>query len=222
MDEPNLLSHINEVRKDNYEEDGIGVSIVIFCGTFSDEIDASSVLQVQRTFVEEEVNNDESANITGILMAQGNSILHMLEGPSESVMRILYNLSLHNHFVKGIQVGRIVLSMEDRSERSFPEWYSTFIQERDASNEDLTLESNPSISVDLVCGLFEIGKKLKTESESEVELNRYAENLPTKSLILELCNSGDFFSLQVMPLFVSIFSLKVFTSNLLVYFAGVR
>lgn len=174
MEEPSLLTHINEIRKDNFEENGEGISIVIFCGTFSGEIDATSVLQVQRTIVEEEVNNDESdINMTGILMAQGNSILHMLEGSSESVMRILYNLSIHEHFVKGLQIGRIVLTMEDRAERSFPEWYSTFIEERSSSNEDGTLESNPSIVVELASGLFEIGNKLKSESAEEVELNRY-------------------------------------------------
>lgn len=174
MEEPSFLTHINEIRKDNFEEDGAGISIVIFCGTFSNEIDASSVLQVQRVVVEEEVNNDESSgvNMTGILMAQGNSILHMLEGPSESVMRILYNLSIQDHFSKGLQVGRIVLSMEDRAERSFPEWYSCFIEERDSPNAESTLESNPSIVVDLASGLFEIGNKLKTESGEEVELNK--------------------------------------------------
>ena len=173
MNEPNLLTHVNEIRKENYEESGIsGISIVIYCGTFSDQIDASSVLQAQRTVVEEEVNSEESPNISGILMAQGNSILHFLEGKSESVLRILYNLSLHEHFVKGLQVGRIVLSIEDRAERSFPEWYSCFIQERQARNEDNSLESNPSICVDLASSLFEIGKKLKTESAEEVELNR--------------------------------------------------
>lgn len=194
--EPNLLTHLNEIRKESYSENGIGISIVIYCGTFSDEIDASTVLQVQRTVVEEEVNSEESSNISGILMAQGNSILHMLEGPSESVLRILYNLSLHDDFIRGLQIGRIVLSIEDRAERSFPEWYTCFIQEREARNEDNSLESNPNICVDLASSLFEIGKKLKTESAEEVELNRYADYLPTKSLVLELCDSDDFFSLQ--------------------------
>ena len=120
--EPSLLSHLNQVRSQELSSsETTSVSLVIYCGLYQN-IDANLVLSSQREVVEEEVNNNNS-NITGILMAQGNSIFHMLEGPSEAVLRILKLLTEQNQFVKGDQQGRIVLSLEDRKSRNFPEWY---------------------------------------------------------------------------------------------------
>ena len=64
-EEPNLLTHINEVRS-KYIPEG-GVSSVIFCGRT--ETDSAAVLKVHREIVESQVNN-KSGSITGILIGQ--------------------------------------------------------------------------------------------------------------------------------------------------------
>ena len=65
--EPTLLTHLNEARTGFFAEGGL--SNVIFCGRFKQEIDLSLVLQTHRKVVEDEVNN-ESTNVTGILIVQ--------------------------------------------------------------------------------------------------------------------------------------------------------
>eukprot|EP01041_Mallomonas_annulata_P013741 gene13741-29223_t len=154
------------------------------------------VLFAHRKIVEDTVNH-EQCNITGILMGQGNSILHLLEGPCYSVLHILDMLSTHPHFSElGIQTGRIVYNVEDRPQRLYPEWYSCTIQERKSQVEELTSENCIDIVHDLATGLLEVGKGLQTEAQEEVELNRYADHLPGKNLILALANSNDFFLLE--------------------------
>ena len=65
--EPTLLTHLNEARTGFFAEGGL--SNVIFCGKFKQEVDLSLVLQTHRKVVEDEVNN-ESTNVTGILIVQ--------------------------------------------------------------------------------------------------------------------------------------------------------
>ena len=119
VDEPSLLDHINQVR--SAVDDG--VSTVIYCGKIKSESDSAAVLQAHRKIVEAEVNS-EAANVTGILIGQGTSVLHLLEGPSDSVVRILANLSTSELFLDPMvqQTGRIVYCVEDRPMRFFPEW----------------------------------------------------------------------------------------------------
>jgi len=78
-EEPSLLGHLDGAR------DGPGISTIIFAGKMRQDSDAPSVLDLHRRIVEDEVN-EEGANITGLLMVQGNSIMHLLEGPSYSVV----------------------------------------------------------------------------------------------------------------------------------------
>ena len=66
-EEPSLLSHLNEVRKQALPEGG--VTTVIFCGKIRNESDLDTVLQSHRSIVEEEVNMEE-VNVTGLLMGQ--------------------------------------------------------------------------------------------------------------------------------------------------------
>lgn len=128
--EHSLESHLNDLREKNIPEGGL--STVIFCGKVKTENEIPLVLQIHRKIVEDEVNS-EQANVTGILMAQGNSVLHLLEGPSYSILRILGCLSSQKEFCDGgIQIGRVVYSVEDRPVRYFPEWYSCIIQEKKA------------------------------------------------------------------------------------------
>lgn len=166
-EEPSFLTHFSQLRLSSKPEGGI--SVLIYCGNFNGDIDVGSVLQVQRTVVENEVDASEG-NITGILMAQGNSILHLIEGRSESVLNILSNLSKEPHFLTGVQAGRVVLSLEDQGERRFPEWYSCVLQDTDSNSENSDVD--PYASIDLAHNLFEVGKKLQTESAEEVELHK--------------------------------------------------
>lgn len=61
------------------------------------ETDAPEVLAIHRKVVEDEVA-EERSHVTGLMMAQGTSVLHFLEGPSTSIQRILTALANSNHF----------------------------------------------------------------------------------------------------------------------------
>lgn len=102
-----------------------------------------------------------------------NAIMHLLEGPSHSVLRILNNLSNSDHFYSDqpIQHGSIVLDVEDRPKRYFPEWYSCIIQEQ-KSPEELNSENSEELVFDMASKLFELGNKLQAEVQEELELSR--------------------------------------------------
>jgi len=194
--EPSLLSHLNDIRKSTTSDGGL--SSIIFCGKLRSEGDLAEVLQVHRKIVEDEVNEEE-VSVTGILMGQGNCILHLLEGPSFSVLRILKRLAEHSHFIKlpTIQTGTVVYSVEDRPKRYFPEWYSCIIQERKSQTDEINAENCKDIVFELANRLLEIGKCLQSESsEEELDLSRYADQLPGKNLILSLSTAPNFFTLE--------------------------
>jgi hypothetical protein len=113
--EPTILSHLNEARTAYFAEGGL--SNILFCGKFNEYVDVTTILQTHRKVVEEEINN-ESTNVTGILIVQGNSLVHFMEGPCSSILRILKNLSRSDHFVDPfIQTGSIVYCVEDCPQR---------------------------------------------------------------------------------------------------------
>lgn len=190
-EEPTLLSHLKEIR----ESEG-AISTVIFCGKMRAESDSGSVLETHRNIVEEEVNK-EGVNITGLLMGQGNSVLHLIEGPSYSVLRILQRLGDHEHFGEsGVQSGRIVYVVEDRPQRSFSEWYSCIIAEKRSQTDDFTPESSKDVVNELAGGLLEIGRGIQRLPNSDVEISQYADQLPGKNLLLALSASPLFFPLD--------------------------
>lgn len=96
--------------------------------------------------------------------------MHLLEGPCFSVLRILNNLASHEHFLSAnpTQVGAIVYNTEDRPKRFFPEWYSTVLQEQ--KSDDLTAENSEDLVFDMATNLLELGIKLRTEVQEELEL----------------------------------------------------
>jgi hypothetical protein len=97
--------------------------------------------------------------------------LHLLEGPSFSVLKILKHLAGHSHFVdvaNPIQTGRIIYSVEDHPKRHFPEWYSITIQERKSQADEVTDENCKDIVTDLATRLLEIGKSLQFESQEDI------------------------------------------------------
>ena len=145
---------------------------MIFCGKFKHDIDVTTVLQAHRKVVEDEVNN-ESTNVTGILIVQGNSLLHLLEGPCFSILRILSNLSHSDHFIGGhIQSGSICYCVEDCPQRYFPEWYSVVVQEKNSLVEDVTEENCKDVVHDMAMSLLEIGKGLQLESSEDINLSK--------------------------------------------------
>ena len=105
-------------------------------------------------------------------MEQGNSILHLLEGPSFSVLRILSQLAGNPDFYSNpsLQTGTIVYSVEDIPKRYFPEWYSTSVQERKSNIEEITPENCLDVVFETSSKLLEIGNGLKS---NELELSRY-------------------------------------------------
>jgi hypothetical protein len=193
--EPNLFSHLEKERTKLLPEGGL--STVIFCGQIKSENDMQSALQVHRKIVEDEVNQ-ESANVTGLLMGQGNTILHLIEGPSFSVLRILSELAAHEHFYgEGnalIQSGNVVYCVEDRPKRYFPEWYSCNVPEKKgATVEEITDENSKDLVFDLSTRLLTTGSGLTPES---LEDSRFLDKLPGKNLIMAMATSTCFFSLE--------------------------
>ncbi len=193
-DEPSLLSHLNEARLKALSEGGL--TTVIYCGKVRSELDLTVALNLHRSFVEQEVNK-EQVNVTGILMGQvialknsfffskpslyvliiyqANSILHLLEGPCYSILRILNNLAQNEQYLgdNPIQKGSIVYNLEDRPNRFFPEWYSTVLQEQKSPGDDtLTAENSEEVVFDMATRLLDLGSKLKTEPQEELELSR--------------------------------------------------
>lgn len=124
----------------------------------------------------------------------------MLEGPPSSVLRILKHLSKSEDFEgKGderIQSGAVVYNVEDRPARMFPEWYSSVVQEKKASVDELTEENCKDVVHEMAVNLMEIGKGLQAESSEDIDLSRYSYRIPGKTLILALSSSPLFFSLH--------------------------
>ena len=209
--EPNLFTHLNEARAPTYTE-GTGLSMVVLCARFKETHDLAAILTTHRTIVEDEVNS-ESANITGILIVQGNSLLHLLEGPPSSVLRILKHLSKTEDFAGGpdsVQTGAVVYTVEDRPQRVFPEWYSSVVQEKKASVDELTEENCKDVVHDMALNLLEIGKGLQTEVSEDIDLSRYAYRVPGKTLLAALATSPLFFSLaEYVQLYAEPFNVEL-------------
>lgn len=109
-----------------------------------------------------------------LLLPQGNSILHLLEGPSISILRILNNLAGHKHFLGAnpIQSGNIVYCVEDRPKRFFHHWFSGFVQEKKASIEEIREDNCTIVAFDLATRLLEIGNILYQEGLDDLEFDR--------------------------------------------------
>lgn len=75
---------------------------------------------MSRQVVENEVS--DVSNLTGILLGQGNSLLHFLEGPSFVVLKILSVLAAD----KDQAIGKIVYCVEDRPMRLYADWYTHY------------------------------------------------------------------------------------------------
>ena len=102
-------------------------------------------------------------------------MLHLLEGPTYSILHILKSLAQHPHFGEhGIQSGRIISNIEDRPQRFYQEWYSCTIQEKRSHVEDVSSETSKDISFELSKALQEVGRGLQSEAQGEVELDKYA------------------------------------------------
>ena len=198
-EEPSLLKHISQLRGATGIAEG-GLSSVIFCGKMGSEADTEGVLSMHRTVVEHEVNSEDS-NVTGLLMGQGTSVMHFIEGPSYAILRIVSKLAEHEQFVESSQStirqsGRIVYCVEDRPSRFFPEWYSCVMPEKKgALAEDLNAESCKDTVSELSSSLSEMGQRL-TGEKGPVEMSTYAELLPSKSLLLALAGCELFFTVD--------------------------
>ena len=167
------------------------------------ETDGTEILALHRKVVEEEVNSSDKCNVTGLLISQGNSVLHFLEGPSASIQRILLALASSDHFEKidtrshfpGAtnssssnssssssamlqpivkQTGRVIYCVEDRPQRLYPEWYSCTFPERKTGTDDITAENCKDIVFEISTKLMEVGKRLKAEQQNDdPEISKY-------------------------------------------------
>lgn len=100
-------------------------------------------------------------------------MLHLLEGPSTSVLRILSNLAGHKQFFEtSTQSGNIVFSIEDRPKRIFPEWYSGTIPEKKTPMEDIKEENCTLVSYEMASKLLEIGNVMQAENLEDLDFAR--------------------------------------------------
>ncbi len=100
--------------------------------------------------------------------------MHLLEGPSHSILRIFNNLAGHPQYLgeTAIQSGAIVYDLEDIPKRYFPEWYSCVIQEQKLPGEELTQDNSEDLVFDMATKLLDLGNKLRSEPQEELELSR--------------------------------------------------
>lgn len=198
--EPSLLTHIQQERKNTFDE--LGVSSIIICVKVKTESDIANGLQLHRKIVEDEVNK-EGSNVTGLLIGQGNSILHLLEGPSYALLRILECLAQNEQFVDLVQSGRIAYNVEDCPQRYWPEWFSCTVQDKKSPIDDISAESCNDIIHDLAQGLFEIGSGLQSTSHELFDISQYSEKIPGKNLTIAISNSPLFMTLEEFVLMYS-------------------
>lgn len=196
--ETSLAAHLDAVVS-KYTAEG-GISTVLFAGKLRSEGDNHAVISVHKSIIDDEVRNNEGVVITGLLIAQGNSILHLLEGPSYSILRILSSLSRHEHFnsENPVQSGRIVYNVEDRPRRYFHSWHSTIISEKKVSMDELNSESSKDIIHDMVINIIDNITKYVNECDENgelVNLNSF-DSLPGKNSVLAFANSTLFFSIR--------------------------
>lgn len=100
---------------------------------------------------------------------QANSIVHLIEGPSSAVLRILDQLASHEHFCVEpfLQTGSIVYNVEDRPKRYCAEWYSSIVPETKQQVEEITEDNCKDIVSDFATRLLNLGGALKTEGFNE-------------------------------------------------------
>ena len=129
-------------------------------------------------------------------LIQGSSVLRFMEGPCRSILNILVKLAFHDHFVQGVQSGRIIYNVEDKPTRVYPEWYSTVIQKKKSVIESIDAESCKDVAHSLAMGLLEVGAGIRNEQKDDVELAQYADKLPGKNLIALLADANEFSPLE--------------------------
>jgi len=122
----------------------------------------------------------------------------LIEGPCLSILRVLYNLAGHKHFLEpDYQSGSIIYNIEDRPKRFFPEWYTATIQEKKSQGEDITEENCTNIVYDMANRLLSIGTGLgKVDKPEDRDILKFSDKFPPKALVLSLAASNYFFSLE--------------------------
>jgi hypothetical protein len=192
--ETTLQDAIDASRAAEFSEGGL--TTCIFVGQVSHEREAERALQLHRRAVTDEMNA-EGTNITGLLIAQSDAILHLLEGSSAAILRILQKVANENDFSSGVHSGRICYCVEDRPARYYTEYFSTTLPERKSSAEALTGDTGKDAAHEMASTLLEFGKHIqqKLQEEDEIELGKFGELLPTKQNILGLAACDAFFSL---------------------------
>lgn len=100
-------------------------------------------------------------------------MVHFLEGPCFSILRILQDLSVSDDFVDAkIQSGSIVYNVEDCPQRYFPEWYSVVVKEINSNAVELNENNCKDIVHELAMSMMKIGKCLQQESTEDINLSK--------------------------------------------------
>lgn len=99
-------------------------------------------------------------------------MLHLIEAPCNSVLRILTQLSTHPQYISQGQSGRIIYSLEDKPQRCFPEWYSSVIQDIKSPVDDVNEETCLPVIHDLATKLLDVGIALQSEAHSDIEFQK--------------------------------------------------
>ena len=129
-EEPSLQNHLDQIRSVNIPEGGLSNILICIKHPFDHDVEVSmqfhrylenlisdSLLHSSnRKIVEDEVS--DVCNITGILIAQGNTLIHFLECPSFHMLRLIRALSQDPFQANG----KIIYCVEDRPLRIYADW----------------------------------------------------------------------------------------------------
>lgn len=206
QDEESLLSYLQKGREELGLPEG-GLSSVLFCGKIKSELDIDSVMETHKAVIESENDSglygkqiddeNEKVEMTGILLRQGLSVIHLIEGPSIAVLRTLQKLAEHPDFHKDnkIQEATIVHTFEDHPKRTFKKWFSATIPDRKTTDE-LTEENCNDIAFDLFNKLSKVAASLEMDKWDGSQLLSFCDHLPGAKLIMAMGATTHFFSLE--------------------------
>ncbi|KAI8895306.1 hypothetical protein BC833DRAFT_601771 [Globomyces pollinis-pini] len=171
---------------------------VVLIGQFAKDIDRSDyATHYQKLFKKEQ---SEAELITGILLTFRTSFIHVLEAPKRIIYQFLEDVYANPEKAPDVpmtQNTRILVLMDDISDRYFPFWASRVIEKDEPVKTDLQIMDEKAVD-DLISGvcisMFKIGTSLSNLNRSEMKQafeeisDRYSQYIPSGQLIHDLAS----------------------------------
>lgn len=176
--DPSLYDHTKAFFESRGQE--VCMTRLIYVSSLKVDTDPSHVIFMHRKVVEDVVNSRD-ANVTGIVIAQSNTIVHLLEGQCHDVLHILTSLASQEDYAHTTQQDRIIYNAEDCPSRYYPEWFSCAVQDKREAVEVNGTTAEEIIST-MSSNLFKVGEGIRIDiSSSHNNNNNEREETPTSS-----------------------------------------